>query len=245
MSIFDYTLLFLSVLAGGGLVFVFQRRSPQRFLPLILSFSGAYILGITAVHLMPGIFADSGRQAGFWLLGGFFIQLLLESLSQGVEHGHIHAHQHASPWFAVQIMIGLCLHAFLEGLPLGSYDAFHELHGHEHGTNHLLYGIVLHKAPAAFALVSLLLGSGFSNAVVVSCLLIFSAMSPLGSMLSEHLSLSGAWLDNLMALVVGSFLHIATTILFEADSRHHHGVSWVKLLVILIGVALALLTVLA
>lgn len=244
MTIVDYLLLFGSVLSGGLAAYWLERRLSPQWLPLLLSFSGAYLLGISMLHLLPGIFHKGGGQAGMWLLGGFLIQLLLEPLSRGVEHGHIHAHQGAPAGFALQIMLGLCLHAFLEGTPLGAYDEFF-LHNYgEHAEhNHLLYGIVLHKLPAAFALVALLRRSQFSDRFTLICLLVFASMSPLGSLLGSQFVQQADWLNNLMAVVVGSFLHIATTILFEADSKAQHAVSWHKLAIILLGFVVALLTV--
>jgi zinc transporter ZupT len=192
---------------------------------------------------MPGVFQELGARAGLWLLGGFFIQLLLEVLSQGVEHGHIHAHERAGLGFAVQIMVGLCLHAYLEGAPLSGYHDFYaQHHAEEARVNHLLFGIILHKAPAAFALVALLLRSGFRYQITAICLLVFASMSPLGALTGEQLHLSPAMLNSLIALVIGSFLHIATTILFEAENQRTHQISWWKLLVIGAGILLAVST---
>ena len=242
MSIWEYILLFLSVVLGGGLALLFKTYE-KRVLSLVLSFSGSYLLGITVLHLMPGVFSHPETSIGMWVLVGFFIQLLLEQLSIGVEHGHIHAHKHASASFAIQVMLGLCLHAFLEGLPLSSYPDFHAHHhdaGHNH--NHLLYGIILHKAPAAFALVILLMLSKFNRKVVILSLIIFASMSPLGALIMEYVQFSEELLTSLIAIVIGSFLHISTTILFEADDTHQHKVSWKKMLVILLGIGIALLT---
>ncbi len=240
MSIWEYLLLFLSVIAGGWLSFRFNQVG-DRWLKLMLSFSGAYILGITVLHLMPGVFESGGHGAGFWVLGGFFIQLVLEQFSRGIEHGHVHAHHSEPLSFAIQVMIGLSLHAFLEGMPLGYFEDFHaHHHQHEEGGLQLLFGIVLHKLPAAFALVALLIRSGFSTKMTAACLVIFAAMSPLGALSASVLSLSGTQVANLLAFVIGSFLHISTTILFEADDTHQHRVSWRKMGVIILGVALAL-----
>ncbi len=239
MNVWEYALLFLSVIIGGGLALHLRRDYPLQ-LRLILAFSGAYILGIAVLHLMPAVFsADSGK-IGIWVLGGFFLQLLLEQLSRGVEHGHVHAHHGARASFGLQVMAGLCLHSFLEGMPLSNYTHLHA--EAVHSTNHLLYGIVLHKAPAAFALVILLLQSGFSRRFVWGSLLFFACMSPLGAFATDALTPSPEATRALMALVIGSFLHISTTILFEADDTHHHTISWGKMLVILAGLALALLT---
>ena len=241
MAAWEYTLLFTSVLLGGLTAYFIRRHYPAR-LALLLSFSGAYILGIAALHLLPAAFSQSGRHPGLWLLLGFFIQLLLEQFSRGVEHGHVHAHRHASTGFGVQILIGLCLHSFIEGMPLSGYSYMHD-HGQSAGTvNHLLFGIILHKVPAAFALVILLIQSGFRRSFILSSLLLFAAMSPLGAWLAEQWIQDEEALTNIMAVVIGSFLHISTTILFEADSTHQHTISWRKLLSIILGFGIAILT---
>ncbi|MCO6476703.1 MAG: ZIP family metal transporter, partial [Phaeodactylibacter sp.] len=217
MAVWEYILLFVCVLLGGALAFLFHSKA-QSTLKLVLSFSGAYLLSITVLHLMPGAFSVPEASAGLWILAGFLTQLLLEQLTQGIEHGHVHVHEHSGSAMALQVMIGLSLHAFLEGMPLSHYDSFHAAqHGHGHGHEHLLIGIVLHKLPAAFALVSLLLLSHFRKATVWGCLAFFSAMSPLGAMVAGSFQLSPAAMANLLGFVIGSFLHIATTILFEAD----------------------------
>ncbi len=241
MTVLEYLLLFFLVFIGGALAFRFYRKA-QATLKLVLSFSGAYLLGITVLHLMPGAFSEPGAGPGMWILAGFFVQLLLEQLSQGVEHGHVHVHEHsARSGMALQVMIGLSLHAFLEGMPLGHYGEFHDAHhGHGHGHQHFLIGILLHKLPAAFALVTLLLLSRFQRRTIWACLSLFAAMSPLGALLASYLPLGPVAVANLLGFVIGSFLHISTTILFEADDNRQHHVSWKKLGVIVLGTALAL-----
>lgn len=240
MGIVEYLLLFLVVVGGGTLAFRFSGQARQA-LKLALSFSGAYILGITILHLMPGVFEQGGHNVSFWILAGFLTQLLLEQLSRGVEHGHIHVHKHERYNFALQVMLGLSLHAFLEGLPLTHFEDFHAAHHHhEEGEFQLLIGILLHKLPAAFALVALLLQAGFARSIVWVCLIVFASMSPLGALTASYMPFTGPQVANLLGFVIGSFLHISTTILFEADDTHQHRVSWRKLLVILMGIALAL-----
>ena len=246
MHYWQYIVLFLSVILGGGLAF-FVQQNYRRYLQLVLSFSGAYILAISVLHLLPTIFYDGNERVGLWILLGFFVQLLLEMLSRGVEHGHIHAPHEARTGFALQLMLGLCIHAFVEGMPLGYYTDIHEAtFGHRHGTDHLLFGIIVHKAPAAFALVLLMLVARYRHPVILLCLIIFALMSPLGAAMAtvlEHSQLlNPIHLRNITAFVVGSFLHIATTILFEQDSSGHHHISLSKLLAIGGGFGIALMT---
>ncbi|MEM9822115.1 MAG: ZIP family metal transporter, partial [Bacteroidota bacterium] len=175
---------------------------------------------------------------------------LLEQLSGGVEHGHVHAPHDNRGRFAMQVMIGLCLHAFMEGLPLGgTYEQLQHVHDHHHhGHHHLLLGIILHKAPAAFALVLLFSLSGFGKGRIVGALLLFALMSPLGAGLATYFNSRG-WLavtdqTIIVAIVIGSFLHIATTILFETDNSQQHRIPLRKLFSIVVGIGLAILTVL-
>lgn len=249
MNYWEYLTLFMSVICGGGIAFYYQRNN-KALLQLMLSFSGAYILGISVLHLMPTVFSGEQKHIGLWILAGFFVQLILEQFSGGVEHGHIHAPHDGRGRFAIQVMIGLCLHAFLEGMPLGgAYEELqqHVHHGHTHSHQHLLWGIVLHKAPAAFALVLLFNLSGFKPAKVAAALVFFAMMSPMGAATAAFFESRGLLTANhqliIVALVIGSFLHIATTILFETDNSQHHRIPIRKLIAISIGIGLAILTV--
>ncbi len=247
MEIFEYLLLCSSVLIGGSLAF-YLRKNDKNLIQLLLSFSGAYLLGITFLHLVPETYSE-GEHTGLFILLGFFIQLMLEQLSKGVEHGHIHTLHDAKTSTAFTIMLGLCLHAFIEGLPL---DIHHEVHAHDHhhhghieGANHLLFGIIIHKIPEAFALGILLLLSGFKDKTVILYMIIFGAMSPLAAALGGFLDVQGFLSPTIrsaiMAIVIGSFLHIATTILFETDTNHK--ISMIKLVAILTGLTIAVLTI--
>lgn len=235
MHFTDYLLLFGSVLLSGSLFFLVRKPSAQA-LKLLLSFSGAFLLAITVLHLMPEVYLSSGPGIGVWVMMGFLLQIVLEFFSEGIEHGHVHIHPHQEHGrFPLTMMVSLSLHSFLEGMPLGGIGHTGEHHAHTHG---LLYGIVLHHIPVAFALTSMLVGSGISRAKTWFFLLIFAAMAPLGALLSERLheevlgTLSEIY-PALMAVVIGIFLHISTTILFESSSDHRFHMR--KMLAILTG----------
>ncbi|MCC6726390.1 MAG: ZIP family metal transporter [Saprospiraceae bacterium] len=243
MHIWEYILLFGSVFLGGSSGFLFPKEN-KGFLQIVLSFSGAYILGIAVLHLMPWVFGSGDSKAGLFVLLGFFVQLLLEQLSAGVEHGHIHAPHKLSTGFVLSVMLGLCVHAFVEGIPLSYYGEMHEVHHGTHTHNHLLYGIVMHHIPAAFALVFLMIISKLQRVWIWVCLFVFSAMSPLGAMLAGMFDLSEGVQVRIIGFVIGSLLHIATVILFEMDNSSHHYISWRKLIAISAGLGFAILTIL-
>ena len=84
---------------------------------LLLSFSGAFLLGITLFELLPEVFnGQNQKQTGVFIALGILLQIVLESFSKGAEHGH----RHGSPKgnrFPLMLFISLGLHAFLEGIP--------------------------------------------------------------------------------------------------------------------------------
>lgn len=230
------SVLFFSSLLGGLSVF-FVKRDNSKLLKLLLAFSGSYLFAITILHLIPDVYKTNDESIGLFILGGFLFQLLLEQFSEGVEHGHLHQHHKhhevSSHAFPVSVMLSLCLHAFLEGMPLAG--------DHE---NHLLFGISLHHIPAAFALASLLMTSHFSVRSIVLSLVIFSLMSPLGYMLSYGIKVNelgdiNQYFDRIMAIVIGIFLHISTTILFESSNVDHQ-YNRKKLIAVLLGVLVSL-----
>lgn len=235
----EILLLFLTV-TGAGLLFFLFRKSNPLYLKLSLAFTGAYLFAISMTELMPAVFSSSVPKIGYFILAGFFIQLVLEYFSEGIEHGHIHVHHHHHQSFPFAMMVGLCIHSFLEGMPLaGNFGNG----GHDH--NHsLLTGIVLHHLPVAFALVSMLTASGISKNMTVLNLLIFAAMAPMGAIFSATLGATelfniSNYYHQIMAVVIGIFLHISTTILFESGSDHRFNLY--KLAVILLGAFTAIL----
>lgn len=230
-------ILFISASISGLSVF-FVKRNNASFLKLILSFSGAYLFAITVLHLIPHVYHEGGNTSpeviGLYILGGFIFQLLLEQFSQGIEHGHIHHNENAG--FPIGIMISLCLHAFLEGMPLVS--------GHR---NELVFGIAIHHIPAAFALGSLLLNTSLRKNKIILLLLVFAAMTPLGFLTSKALSQGevsniSQYFDKIMAVVIGIFLHISTTILFESGSADHHHFNKKKMAAVFLGIGVSLTT---
>ena len=235
MDLAQTVLLFCCVFGAGVLFFLFKKINPV-YLKLSLAFTGAYLFSISMVHLIPGVYSSGVNNIGYFILLGFFIQLILEYFSEGIEHGHIHVHVHHQHAFPFAMMAGLCIHSFLEGMPLaGHFDEDHHSHS-------LLTGILLHHLPVAFALVSMLTASGLTKTWTLINLGIFALMAPAGAAFSgllgetELLNISN-YFNQIMAVVIGIFLHISTTILFESSSDHRFNLY--KLSVIVLGALLA------
>jgi zinc transporter ZupT len=239
------TILFITALAGGLAAFKLPLKQNQTY-RLLLVFAGAYLFAITVTHLLPEILqgAQEPHFVGLLVLAGFFLQLMLEYLTAGVEHGHVHPpanshnhHHYHSTLTPLSLLIALCLHAFMEGTlllhPAGGGGAAHQ-------TDSLLVGIVLHKAPAAFALVSVLIAHMQGKKWPMVMLIVFALASPLGLWFSELMQGGTGSLNALdrwvYPLVAGSFLHISTTIFFENSPDHRF--NFRKLVVSFIGAGL-------
>jgi zinc and cadmium transporter len=236
MSYSMYLFLFLSVIVSG-LSVLFVNISGKN-LKLLLSFSGAFLFAISMLHLIPEIYSSGTANIGVYILIGFFAQILLEFFSEGIEHGHIHIHKHdhAHSAFPYAMMIGLSIHSFLEGMPLAN--------GTTSSHNSLLTGIILHNIPIAVALMTMLLQSHISKQQAIMWLVVFALITPLGSFTSYAIGQNmigglSVYFDRIMAVVVGIFLHISTTILFESSENHRFNL--IKFVVILLGASLAFL----
>ena len=252
--VLNFTLLFLTAMIAGGLAY-FIPSWEERYFKLVLVFAGSYLFAITVLHILPELFVESGNatRMGLYILLGFFIQQILALLSTGVEHGHIHhpSHHHATNVGVWTIMIGLFMHAFLEGTLLGNeagltahyHDHEDHSHHHHHSSGNLLFGILLHKGPEAFALVAVLM-SALKKRWIFVLLLIFSLASPLGMLLSNYLYeskvLGGETLNVFYGIVAGGFLHISTTIFFESSPDHRFYLNKVLVSMLAFGLAISL-----
>ena len=217
-----YILPIFAVLVGSLVIFFWQPKE-LRSIKLLLAFSGAFLLGITLTSLLPSVFANGNEHISYWILAGIIIQIVLEQLSKGAEHGHIHTSKKRIP---MTLVTGLYLHAFIEGFPI-----------HKH--NDLLWAIVIHKLPIAMLLTLAIWQTNFTFSKKVIILIGFAIMTPLGSYLNFYTPILQSYSGHITALVVGVLLHISTTILFESTENHKFNIS--KFLVILIGIILSIL----
>ena len=223
----NYILLILSVLLGSFLVFIIKPSN--KIVRILLAFSGAYLLSVTILHLLPEVYTvnTDATLSGIFILIGIILQSVLESFSKGAEHGHIHMHSDGKQ-FPTLLFVSLCLHAFSEGLPI------------HHADDNLLWAIVVHKIPIAIVLTSFLLQTKYSKKTVFSFLFLFGLMSPLGVLLGDKIPFFTTYVKEITALIIGVFLHISTIILFESSENHKFNLH--KFLAILLGVLLTVFT---
>ena len=69
-NFFTYNLLAGVVMLGGCLVY-FLKEKITSGLRYLLAFSGAFMLGIAALHLIPEVYANHDTSIGIFVLLGF------------------------------------------------------------------------------------------------------------------------------------------------------------------------------
>lgn len=226
----QYFLPIFAVIIGFLIVF-FWKPNNQKSIKILLSFSGGFLLATTAFNLIPEVFAEGhhhnhlskSKQLGLFIVIGVLLQIFLEYFSKGAEHGHVHQNENQKkfPWI---LFISLFIHAFLEGFPV------HQTHG-------MLTGVIVHKIPVALILATFLFKSELKNNQILIFMVLFATATPLGTFIASNFGWATKYYKEISALVIGIFLHISTTILFESSEGHKYNLA--KMIAIIGAITLA------
>lgn len=217
----NYLLPLIAVILGYVLALVFKPKKKTN-LKLLLAFSGSFLLSITVIHLLPEVYATKNETIGIYIMMGILFQIILEFFSKGAEHGHVHGHDKMSqiPWL---LFISLCIHAFLEGFPVG--------HHHD-----LAIGIAIHHLPIAIILTTFFVQAQLNRIAILIFMVTFAMMTPLGTLAADFLPELQQYTIEITAIVIGILFHISSTIIFESSEGHKFNVA--KISMIILGIAL-------
>lgn len=215
MDVLTYLLLFLVPFLTGIATFGLKKDRIFNYLDYIKLFGGAFFLGVIVLHLIPDIFHEPLPYTGLFIAAGFFVQLVIEGFTGAEPHdaqisGKVIKYSYA-------LLIGLSIHAFIEGFPLaGAFSEggqhLHD-HGHVHHHDHFgeayLIGVLIHRIPMVIVFVLIMIGSRLSKLNIMIQLGVFSLMAPLGMLAAGFISPDSNWSQYIMAFVVGSLTHVA------------------------------------
>ena len=218
----NYLLPLLSVLLGYAIAILLKPKGKKN-LKLLLAFSGSFLLSLTVIHLLPEIYESDNHSIGIFIMIGILFQIILEFFSKGAEHGHVHGHDKMTqmPW---TLFFSLCLHALLEGFPVG--------HHHD-----LALGIAIHHLPIAIILTTFFLSAELNKTALFLFMLSFAVMTPLGTLVSDSFPVLNQYYTEITAVVIGILFHISSTIIFESSEGHKFNIA--KISMIIFGIALA------
>tara|TARA_R110002124_G_scaffold254044_3_gene419556 strand:+ start:56306 stop:56974 length:669 start_codon:yes stop_codon:yes gene_type:complete len=217
-----YFLLFASVAVGYAIALLLKTKEIAK-MSIFLAFSGAFLLAVTIFELLPEVFTTDSKTTGVYIMAGILLQICLEFFSKGAEHGHVHIHaaEKSFPWL---LFISLSIHALLEGFPISE-------------ENNLILGVIVHKIPIAIILSFFFIKANYSRSTTLLFLFLFALMTPLGNFLSNNVDGFVRYSTEITALVIGIFLHVSTTILFESSKDHKFNLA--KLLTIIMAMVIA------
>ena len=218
----NYILPLLSVLIGYAIALIIKPKKKKN-LKLLLAFSGSFLLSLTVMDLLPKVYESHNHSIGLFIMVGILFQIILEFSSKGAEHGHVHGHDkiNSMPWL---LFFSLCIHAFLEGFPLG--------HHHD-----LAYGIAIHHLPIAIILTTFFLNVELNKSALFVFMVSFALMTPLGTWVSDLAPFITPYFTEITAVVIGILFHISSTIIFESSEGHKFNIA--KISMIILGILLA------
>lgn len=218
----NYLLPLFSVLLGY-VIALFLKPKKKNNLKLLLAFSGAFLLSLTVMHLLPDIYESKNNNIGIFIMFGILFQIILEFFSKGAEHGHVHGHDEMQkmPWL---LFISLCIHALLEGFPVG--------HHHD-----LAIGIAIHHLPIAIILTTFFINANLNKKIIFVFMATFAIMTPLGTIISDYLTFLNAYYTEITAVVIGILFHISSTIIFESSEGHKFNIAKISMIILGIGLA--------
>lgn len=218
-------LLVMSVFVGVVLGKFFGSK--QTLVKYLLILSAGFLIAVCLNEIFPVIYNSDNHNIGIWVVVGVILQMLLENLTKGFEHGHFH-HHNDTGIIPLALILGMFVHAFIEGIPLANEMDIYSPY---------LQGILFHNLPISFVLGLFL----FKNKKLLSLswliIILFAIASPLGMLLGHYFN------PNLqlyfLAIVGGIFLHISSVIIFESNKNHN--TDWIKIGVVILGVGLAMI----
>ena len=218
----NYLLPLLSVLIGYLIALLLKPKGKQN-LKLLLAFSGSFLLSLTVMHLLPDVYQSNNKSVGIFIMSGILFQIILEFFSKGAEHGHVHGHDKLTqmPWL---LFISLCIHALLEGFPVGRH-------------HDLAFGIAIHHLPIAIILTTFFLNAQLNKIALFIFMATFAVMTPLGTMVSDNFPILNEYYTQITAVVIGILFHISSTIIFESSEGHKFNIA--KVSMIILGIILA------
>ncbi|MFQ6134176.1 MAG: ZIP family metal transporter [Armatimonadota bacterium] len=222
-----FSVVVVGVSMAGGLL-TLRQAWPRRQLRLLISFGAGILLGAAFLHMLPQAIEDVGTEAATVALAGFLVLYVLEKfvMIHACEGEHCDFHTTGLVAF-----VGLALHAFVDGVALGSALVVPRL------APLVLVAIIAHKGPASLSLAGILLAADYTRRQVLALLTGFGLMVPLGAVVTIALlrGMAPAVAGGLIAFSAGTFVHVAASDLLPEVHRAEEMRRW-ALLTFVLGV---------
>ncbi|MBI4405200.1 MAG: ZIP family metal transporter [Deltaproteobacteria bacterium] len=196
-----YSLSIFGVALIGGIIPILIPGIREDKLKLFVSLGAGLLLGMAFLHMIPESVEHIPHSFGLWLLVGFLCLLVIERFAM------VHAcEEHGCDYHTIGIaaLLGLTIHGIIEGFALASslMSGIAPL---------VLIAILSHKAPAAFALTSILKLAGRTQTQIVAFTVAVALSVPMGMLAAYTVLESGTvpgFAGILLAMSSGTFIYI-------------------------------------
>ena len=207
----------LAVAVVGGLIPLVSAKSTrsERFFSFGNAFAGGLFLSIALIHLLPEGMQMLSRYSDFpWgaviATAGFTTLFLDRILIRSRPSPGTMLNEDAPAIYPHVLLMMLSIHAIVEGIALG-------LEAHVAGAMAMFIGIVLHKGPAAFALILSLHVGGVGRSRQKVSLVLFGIMTPIGILVGLLSSVLLASTTDVYVMLQGGFsVYAAGTFIYIA-----------------------------
>lgn len=196
----------------GGLVVTAPSRISDRTLGLLVALGAGNLLGVALIELIPEAIEHAGPSAALLILAGylfihFFEHVFAPHLHFGEEtHGATVVDTHVTS----TALIGLGLHAFMDGVAISSAFVTSP------GLGVLVFAaIMLHKLPEGFTIASVMKAAGTTRRWAMSAAALLAVSTFVGVITT---SVIGDLAPYALAIATGSVLYVgATDLMAEAN----------------------------
>lgn len=246
MTLNDYKILAgIIIFLTSVLVIIYPIKSrayPKHNRPLELAdaFASGIFLGAALFHMLPDAISKFSTLysnnpypiAELFCASGFLILLFLERLSNYFAAARQHAHM-----LSYMLALILIIHALIEGAVLGVNTTL--------ATASVIFvAIIAHKSSESFALAVILNRSDLSLRHIITIIVFFSFMTPLGIGLGTSLTTilqknsSQFFTAGFNAFAAGTFLYMSTLHHINHHERQHEAEGLWEFTALLIGLVI-------
>ena len=189
---------------AGGLVLV-RARGVEPYLRYFVALGAAFLMSAAVLEMMPDSVRLFPRSGAILIMAGYCAMHLVEhTINAHFHYGEeTHHGEFIDPHKSYSVLVGWCSHSFFDGVAIG---AGFEVSG---ALGWLIFlAIILHKAPAGFAMASVMLAGGHSRSAAFFSTVGLAASTVAGVLLIQ---LVPHWLPFGLPFSTGVALYVAAS----------------------------------
>lgn len=210
------TSILLGVIAAlanvaGGLVLV-RARGVEPYLRYFVALGAAFLMSAALLEMMPESLRLSPRYGAIIIMGGYCVMHLLEhTINAHFHYGEETHREFVSARTGYSVLGGLSAHAVFDGVAIGAGFQVSSWLGWL-----IFLAIILHKAPAGFAMASVMLAGGHSRPAALYSTVALAAATVAGVLVIQVVP---GWVSFGLPVSTGVALYVGASDLIPEVNR--------------------------